>query len=125
MGLFSNTFKQLLFTVDKKNNRSLSDRSSTSNDNKKKRGVIKLFSSRNLSLQASKNKKESISNTANTDTSTSSIQSSQKTSKEGRSFKYNAVGRRYHGDDEVAYFLPNDDDGKSFSKFIQVVEQHI
>lgn len=38
---------------------------------------------------------------------------SQKVSKEeGKDFKYNENGRRYHdGKDDVAYILPNDDDG--------------
>lgn len=32
-------------------------------------------------------------------------------SRDGKSFKFNEDGRRYHGNDEVAYPLPNDDDG--------------
>jgi hypothetical protein len=44
----------------------------------------------------------------NDSTATTSKQSS---TKEGRDFKYNEDGRRYHGNNEVAYVLPNDDDG--------------
>jgi hypothetical protein len=38
------------------------------------------------------------------------IQTNRASQEQG--FKYNEEGRRYHGDDEVAYMLPNDDDGK-------------
>lgn len=40
------------------------------------------------------------------------VTTSVTSSKEGKSFKYNEAGRRYHGHDDIAYVLPNDDDGK-------------
>lgn len=30
-------------------------------------------------------------------------------------YKFNEAGRRFHGDSEVAYILPNDDDGKAYN----------
>lgn len=44
-----------------------------------------------------------------------SLQQLPTTSNEGKDFKYNEAGRRYHGNDEVAYSMPNDDDGKNES----------
>jgi hypothetical protein len=38
--------------------------------------------------------------------------SSQYNSEENYRYKYNEDGRRYHGDEMVAYLLPNDDDGR-------------
>jgi hypothetical protein len=62
---------------------------------------------------------ESNSSISKNNTSTSSQLSSYivtssgqlTSSKEGHSFKYED-GRRYHADEEVAYVLPNDNDGK-------------
>lgn len=36
--------------------------------------------------------------------------------KDGKGSEYNEVGRAYHGDNEVAYLLPNDDDGMQQKK---------
>jgi hypothetical protein len=56
----------------------------------------------------------SFSSKANSVAETESISSMrQGSTREGHTFKYNEEGRRYHGNDEVAYILPNDDDGKS------------
>jgi hypothetical protein len=40
-------------------------------------------------------------------------ESLQQSSKEGKGFKYNEDGRRYHGNEEVVYIMPNDEDGNS------------
>lgn len=40
------------------------------------------------------------------------VTTSVTSSKEGKSFKYNGAGRRYHGHDDIAYVLPSDNDGK-------------
>lgn len=41
-------------------------------------------------------------------------------SRNGYQFKYED-GRRFHANDEVSYFLPNDDDGKSGHLFFFII----
>jgi hypothetical protein len=35
-------------------------------------------------------------------------------------YKYNEDGRRYHGKDDIAYILPNDDDGNLTMRLVIV-----
>lgn len=53
---------------------------------------------------------EEVTSTANSKMESISGDSKQTTSS-GKNHKFRD-GRRYHGNDEVAYVLPNDDDGK-------------
>lgn len=101
MGLFSTYFKQLFSRRERRTS------ASSSSKNKK---------STNNSLR-----KNSITTASNNQITATTISTSHQSSKEGHSFKYNEDGRRYHGNDEVAYVLPNDDDGiYKYNRDIQI-----
>jgi hypothetical protein len=88
----------------------------------KKLKLKKLSNSSSISVSSSSmNKKKGKSVKDNSQKNDNSITSqiennkaviiSPTSSKEGKSFKIDEDGRRYHGYDESAYLLPNDDDG--------------
>lgn len=92
MAFFTTFFKQAFSKKSRKNSSMASCKAGSSN--KKIKGT------------------SSFSSRANSTMETNSINSlRQGSTKDGHSFKYNEEGRRYHGNDEVAYILPNDDDG--------------
>jgi hypothetical protein len=93
MGLFSNYFKQLFA---KRERRSSTTSSSWNGGGKNNKSTSNSLTKKSNSI-ASNNQ--------------ISVITSQQSSKEGHSFRYNEDGRRYHGNEEVAYVLPNDDDG--------------
>jgi hypothetical protein len=46
------------------------------------------------------------------------VASSMQSSKEGKDFKYDEAGRRYNSNADVAYMLPNDDDGNKMTDIL-------
>jgi hypothetical protein len=98
MNIFTDCFKQLSTKKGKTAESSLA--SSNSNNLKEK----ETSTAKNMSTTS-----ESLFHNESTVADATNV--SDKNVKEGKSFKYNEVGRRYHGNEEVAYLLPNDDDG--------------
>jgi hypothetical protein len=107
MGVFSEFFKQLLSKKDRKKISS-SNSSDKSINKKPTSSSTKSFSGTKSSLGIM----ESRSTTSSSPATTSPLK--KVSTKEGKSFKYNEAGRRYHGNDDVAYVMPNDDDGMCF-----------
>lgn len=107
VGVFARFFRQLIPNDYKDKN----TRSKTNRDKKRSQSIaLKNFNSSSTATSSS-----SISSSQRVTKSTATIDTSysqqQQSSREGKSFKYNEDGRRYHGIDEIAYILPNDDDG--------------
>lgn len=86
MGIFSNFFRRLSRREGRKKAKS------TLSFNQKQKNAL-------------------MENSASSSNSISPTTSLVPNSKDGKSFKYNDAGRQYHGMDDVAYVLPNDDDG--------------
>lgn len=102
MGNTSSNLKNL-FNI-KKDHYSNSPKRSFSSFTSKKKGSVKSYNQ-----NASNNGSNSVIHSSSI-TSSSGSNSKQYTSSSGHNHEFRD-GRRYHGDESVAYVLPNDDDG--------------
>lgn len=115
MGLFSEIFKQLVYRKEKNKKKHASFDGNNTIEAKKSLLKNKIFSKNVESGWAvigpnrSPQKKLVISRSV-----LSSLLQKTSSTIEGKGFKYNEDGRRYHGNEEIAYMLPNDDDGNTF-----------
>jgi hypothetical protein len=103
MGFFSEFFRQFLPRRARNNSlkspQSLNDTNNRDSTNSRSKSV----SSGNNFITTNKSAKPGFTNAF--------ISEPQHSSKYAKTFKHNEEGRRYHGIEEVAYLLPNDDDG--------------
>lgn len=91
---------KLIFSKKEKTSASLKNADSSKRLNNKENS--KSMSSSEKTSSITNSKMDSISG------------DSKQLSSSGKNYKYRD-GRRYHGNEEVAYLLPNDDDGKAFN----------
>lgn len=109
MGIFSEFFRQLLSKKDKRNNA----KPGAASEKNRSINTKNNFSSNKIFSAGTKSSSSGMDVKSTASANLSSSLQQKTSSKEGKSFKYNEDGRRYHGNDEVAYVMPNDDDGMS------------